>query len=590
MNARRGEADEFWAGVLAGDLTDDERLVSRQALAGMLWSKQYYGLDMEQWLVEHGADPLAAGTGAAQSRLAAPDRRGHHLHAGQVGVPVVRGLGSRLPHGGPRRRRHAVRQAAARPAARTAATCTRTASCRPTSGTSATSTRRCTPGRPGSSTELEKARTGTGDRVFLENAFQKLMRNFGWWLNRKDADDRNIFQGGFLGLDNIGVFDRSAPLPGGGRIDQADGTAWMALYSQNMIQMAVELARENPVYLEQAQSLLENLAWIAAATNHVGPGRDRPVGRGGRLLLRRAAAPGRQLHPAEGALDRRADAARRRDRHQRRGARPISRSWCESAAEFLAQHPAVMAAMPEQGRQADETGPVLFALFDEDRLRRILARMLDEEEFLGPHGIRAVSRWHAEHPYILDAGRAGVQRRLPARPSPTPACSAATPTGADRCGSRSTSCSSGPAEPLRATSATSSRSSARPAPGSSEPVRGRPRDQRPAHRHLPAGTPTAAGRSTAASRSCRTTRTGATWCCSTSTSTATTEPGSAPATRPAGPGTVAVLPLLFRGDRERCEQRGVDPRAARRREPRPRSGRRRRRDDRMARSGRLSTR
>ena len=123
----------------------------------------------------------------------------------------------------------------------------------------------------------------------------KLMKNFAWWLNRKDADDRNIFQGGFLGLDNIGVFDRSAPLPGGGRLDQADGTAWMALYCQNMVQIALELAVENPVYVEQAQTLLENFAWIAAATNHVGPDGVEPVGRGGRLLLRRAAAPGRQL-------------------------------------------------------------------------------------------------------------------------------------------------------------------------------------------------------------------------------------------------------------------------------------------------------
>ena len=123
----------------------------------------------------------------------------------------------------------------------------------------------------GSRHQLEKARTGVGDTQFLESAFQKLMKNFTWWLNRKDADDRNIFQGGFLGLDNIGVFDRSAPLPTGGRIDQADGTAWMALYSQNMLQIAIELARTNPGYVEQALSLMENVAWIAAATNHVGP-------------------------------------------------------------------------------------------------------------------------------------------------------------------------------------------------------------------------------------------------------------------------------------------------------------------------------
>ena len=111
-----------------------------------------------------------------------------------------------------------------------------------------------------------------GDLVFLERVFHKLLLNFTWWVNRKDAQGRNMFQGGFLGLDNIGVFDRSAPLPGGGRIDQADGTAWMALYCQNMAQIAIELAHENPAYRYDAQSLLENFAWIAAATNHVGSG------------------------------------------------------------------------------------------------------------------------------------------------------------------------------------------------------------------------------------------------------------------------------------------------------------------------------
>ena len=120
---------------------------------------------------------------------------------------------------------------------------------------------------------MDKARTGQGDRVFLESTFQKLMRNFGWWLNRKDADDRNIFQGGFLGLDNIGVFDRSAPLPDGGRIDQADGTAWMSLYSQNMLQMALELGRENPVYQEQALALLRELGLDRRRDQSRRPGR-----------------------------------------------------------------------------------------------------------------------------------------------------------------------------------------------------------------------------------------------------------------------------------------------------------------------------
>jgi hypothetical protein len=250
--------------------------------------------------------------------------------------------------------------------------------------------------------QLEKLRTGDGDREFLERSFAKLMRNFGWWLNRKDADNRNIFQGGFLGLDNIGVFDRSAPLPGGGRIDQADGTAWMALYSQNMFQMATELAHENPAFEEQAATLLENWAWIAAATNHVGPQQvglwdeedgffydvlRRPDGSSIPLKVRSLVG----LMPLVAATVISASA------------RADFPGLVGSSVEFLHRHPSLTAALPMQGQQAGaDSGPVLFALFNEERLRRILARMLDEEEFLGPHGIRAISRFHAEHPYVLN--------------------------------------------------------------------------------------------------------------------------------------------------------------------------------------------
>jgi len=251
--------------------------------------------------------------------------------------------------------------------------------------------------------ELERARTGHADRAFLEDAFQKLMKNFVWWLNRKDADDRNIFQGGFLGLDNIGVFDRSAPLPTGGWIDQADGTAWMALYCQTMTQIAIELARESPVYREQAQALLENFAWIAAATNHVGPDGislwDEEDGffydvlrtpDGGSTPLKVRSIVGLMPLAAATVLD--------------SSVRTEFPEIVREADEFLERHPAVTAALPGHGRQVRETGPTLFALFDEARLRRILARMLDEEEFLGPHGIRSVSRWHAEHPYSITIG------------------------------------------------------------------------------------------------------------------------------------------------------------------------------------------
>jgi hypothetical protein len=400
MSARRGEADEFYAGVLAGNLSDDERMISRQALAGMLWSKQYYALDMEQWLAEHGADPLLPGPGLrnhewqhliSEDIISMPDKweypwfaawdlAFHAVALAAVDMPFAKHqlellLDHRFLHPNGQLPAYEWNFSDVNPPVHAWATWF--------------------------VYSMDKAKTGRGDRVFLESTFQKLMRNFGWWLNRKDADDRNIFQGGFLGLDNIGVFDRSAPLPGGGRIDQADGTAWMTLYSQNMLQMAVELGRENPVYQGQALALLENWAWIAAATNHVGP-EDvglwdeedgffydvlrRPDGSSVPLKVRSVVG----LMPLVAATV--ITAAAREEFPQ----------LAESAIGFLAQHPALSAALPEQGGQAHRGGPVLLAMFNEERLRRILTRMLDEEEFLGPHGIRAISRWHAEHPYVLN--------------------------------------------------------------------------------------------------------------------------------------------------------------------------------------------
>ncbi len=401
MNARRGEADEFYADVFAGDLSDDERLVGRQAMAGMLWSKQYYGLDMERWLAEHGADPLLPGPGLrnhdwrhliAEDIISMPDTweypwfaawdlAFHAVALGVVDMAFAKQqlgllLGDRYLHPNGQLPAYEWNFSDVNPPVTAWATWF--------------------------VYQMDRARTGKGDRVFLEGAFGKLMRNFCWWLNRKDADDRNVFQGGFLGLDNIGVFDRSAPLPGGGRIDQADGTAWMALYSQVMMQMAIELGRENPAYLEQALALLENWAWIAAATGHVGPDEvglwdeedgffydvlRRPDGSSVPLKVRSIVG----LMPLVAATVIPA------------AVRAEFPGLVDAAIGFAGRHPAVVAALPEQGRQARQaSGTVIFALFDEERLRRILARMLDEQEFLGPHGIRAISRYHAGHPYVLE--------------------------------------------------------------------------------------------------------------------------------------------------------------------------------------------
>jgi hypothetical protein len=399
IKTRRAEAEEFWADLLEADHDEDERLVIRQALAGMLWSKQYYGLDVGRWLSEHGVDPFAMDGRLrnqewrhllAEDVISMPDKWEYPwfaawdlaFHAVALAIVDVGFAKQQLELLLDRRYLHPNGQLSAyewnfsdvNPPVHAWATYF--------------------------VYEIEKARTGTGDREFLEHSFQKMMRNFVWWLNRKDLDGRNVFQGGFLGLDNIGVFDRSAPLPTGGHIDQADGTAWMALNTQNMIQIAIELAREDPVYIEQALALFENFCWIAAATMHVGPDGmtlwdeadgfyydvlRRPDGSAVPLKVRSVVG----LMPLAAATVIPASV------------RTEFPELVDRAVAFLDRHPAVTEALFGKGRQIQEKGPVLFALFDEARLRQILARMLDEDEFLGPHGIRSVSRYHKDHPYTF---------------------------------------------------------------------------------------------------------------------------------------------------------------------------------------------
>jgi len=400
MSVRRAETDEFWDELVGPGLSEDETLVVRQALAGMLWSKQYYGLDVGRWLEEHGADPFGSDGNQrnrewrhllAEDVISMPDKWEYPWFAAwdlafhAVALAVVDSdfakdqlellLDRRYLHPNGQLSAYEWNFSDVNPPVHAWATFF--------------------------VYEIERAKTGKGDRAFLEHSFQKMMRNFIWWLNRKDVDGRNLFQGGFLGLDNIGVFDRSAPLPTGGHIDQADGTAWMALCTQNMMQIALELAREDPVYLEQGLSLFENFCWIAAATMNVGPDGvnlwdeedgfyydllRRPDGTSVPLKVRSIVG----LMPLAAATVIPASV------------RTEFPDVVDRAAEFLNRHPAVMAALWGRGRQLHETGPVLFALFDEERLRRILARMLDEDEFLGPHGIRSVSRWHLDHPYVFN--------------------------------------------------------------------------------------------------------------------------------------------------------------------------------------------
>jgi hypothetical protein len=242
---------------------------------------------------------------------------------------------------------------------------------------------------------------GKRDRLFLERVFQKLAINFTWWVNRKDRDGRNLFEGGFLGLDNIGVFDRSRPLPGGGFLEQADGTAWMAFFCQSMLDMALELAVRNDVHEHLAYKFLEHFFWISAAMDRLGDHRDElwdeedgffydvmrmPNGHVTRLKVRSMV----------GLLPLCATTVIERKAFER------FPGLMERARAFVHRRPEMAeAVMPQRPRQ---NGRLLLSILNESKLRRILGRVLDENEFLGPYGIRSLSRVYCDQPYVFHVG------------------------------------------------------------------------------------------------------------------------------------------------------------------------------------------
>jgi hypothetical protein len=242
--------------------------------------------------------------------------------------------------------------------------------------------------------KIEKKRRGVGDRAFLERVFQKLLLNFTWWVNRKDEEGNNVFEGGFLGLDNIGVFDRSAPLPTGGHIEQSDGTAWMAMYCLNMLAIALELARDNPAYGDVASKFWEHFVTIAHALNSLGLWDEDdgffydvlhlPDGTHFPMKVRSMVglAPLFAVETIDAELLEALPAFRRR------------MEW------FLEHRPELVRGLADM-RAPGEEGRRLFSMVPPERLVRILAKMLDEEEFLAKHGIRALSRVHRDRPYTL---------------------------------------------------------------------------------------------------------------------------------------------------------------------------------------------
>ncbi len=260
---------------------------------------------------------------------------------------------------------------------------------------------------------VEQELFGTKDTRFLKNVFQKLLMNFTWWVNRKDRFGRNVFEGGFLGLDNIGVFDRSATIPSGGYLEQSDGTAWMALYCQNMLDIAITLAADDPVYEEMAIKFYEHFLWIAAAMNRMGADQEgmwdewdgfyydllhMPDGSSSRLKVRTLV----------GLLSVCSSTVFTPEVLQKMPA------FIERARWFNQKHPLLTANITSPSR-AGYQGRRLLSLVNEERLRRILTRMLDEKEFLSDYGIRSISRVYAENPYsfVLE----GVEFRVEYMPA-----------------------------------------------------------------------------------------------------------------------------------------------------------------------------
>jgi Mannosylglycerate hydrolase MGH1-like glycoside hydrolase domain len=399
FDERRREADEFYQAVTPSSLSADAANVMRQAVAGMLWSKQFFFFDGDNWLDEHHSNPLHHGFRQTRNWewfhmlnedvISMPDKWEYPWYAAWDLAFHALPLSIADPDFAKSQMKLMLRGSYLHPTGQMPAYEWNFSDVNPPVHAFATLFLHRT----------EQALRGEVDLEFLTATFNKLVLNFTWWVNRKDRFGKNVFEGGFLGLDNIGVFDRSAPLPTGGHLEQADGTAWMALFSQNMLELAVELAAHDPTYEDMVSKFVEHFSFIALGMNRAGEDGmwdeedgfyydvlRLPDGRSTRLKVRSMVG----LLPL--------------------AATTVVEKWQRDRV------PRVTAAIQERLRRMPElatamhaTGPGQFgvaergllALVNQDRLRRILSKMLDENEFLGPHGIRALSKFHERHPYTF---------------------------------------------------------------------------------------------------------------------------------------------------------------------------------------------
>jgi hypothetical protein len=400
FDERLADANEFYDRITPETLNEDARRVHRQALAGMLWSKQFYYFDLDKWLLEHDAHPM---TGGSRRNLrntewfhmlnrdiismpdkweypwyAAWDLAFHTIALSLVDFDFAKDQLLLM-----------LRNLYAHPNGQIPAYEWNFSDVNPPVHAWATLFLY----------SIEK-QLGRADLRFLERSFQGLMLNFNWWVNRKDPDGRNVFAGGFLGLDNIGVFDRSSKLPTGGHLDQADGTAWMAFYCQNMLEIALILTEYDPMYEDIAFRFLEQSIWITYAMDRIGENHDEmwdtqdgffydllhfPNGDAMRLKVRSLVGllplcASTVFEPGMVA------------RHPR---------ILELVEVFRKRHPDVLEHLGASEQMQGHGGRRLLATLKKDKLERVLRYMLDENEFFGPYGIRSLSRYHESHPFVF---------------------------------------------------------------------------------------------------------------------------------------------------------------------------------------------
>jgi len=405
FTSRIGEADEFYQRITPAALSEDERRVHRQALAGMLWSKQFYYFDLERWLREHKSHPLlqASRTGVRNSEwfhmlnadiISMPDKWEYPWYAAWDLAFHTTSLALVDFDFAKDQLLLMLRTLYAHPNGQIPAYEWNFSDVNP-------------PVHAWATLYLYKMeRTlGRSDLRFLERSFQGLMLNFNWWVNRKDPSGRNVFAGGFLGLDNIGVFDRSAQLPTGGSLEQADGTAWMAFYCQCMLEMAMILSEYDAMYEEIAFKFLQHFLWISYAMDRLGEHHDEmwdeedgffydllrlPDGQAMRLKVRSLVG----LLPLCASTVFNGDFATKYPK------------LAEMIALFKKRHPELVShvAPTDTGFIGIKNRRIL-SILNKKKLERVLGYMLDEQEFLGPHGIRSLSRHHLHHPFKFWVGQ-----------------------------------------------------------------------------------------------------------------------------------------------------------------------------------------